>query len=281
MIKIVVDSACDLPEDYMKEKNIKIIPLYLKVGDKFYRDGVDIKSEEFVELIKKERNISTSQPPLPDFINTYKEILDKGDEILSIHVTGKGSGTFNTAKIAKEELKSEKIDVLDSQNISTGYGFIVKKVVEFIEKGLSRKEILKIFNSLISKVELFFTLDTLQYVFKGGRVDDVKNLIFKVLDTKPILTVKDGLPKVFKIVRGRKNSLKELTNVINNKLKVSKENFELAFIHLDAKKEIEEIKENLLSLFKPKFHFTKVVNSALGVHAGPGAVGVSINYLES
>lgn len=280
MIKIVVDSSCDLPDDYVKEKDIKVIPLYLKIGDKFYKDGVDIKSEEFVELLKKEKNLSTSQPPLPDFINTYKSILEKGDEILSIHITGKGSGTFNSAKMAKEEMDSEKIDVLDSENISIGYGFIVKKVVSLLEKGMSKKEIVSKFKSLISKVYLVFTLNTLQYVYKGGRVNDVKGLILNVLDIKPILHMKDGLPRIYKIIRGRGNSIKELNKIVNEKIKKVKENFELAFIHLDAKKEIEELKNSLLSNLKPKYHFTKIVGSALGVHAGPGALGVAINFLE-
>lgn len=280
MTKIVVDSSCDLPDDYIKEKDIKVIPLYLKVGDKFYKDGVDIKSEEFVELLKKEKNLSTSQPPLPDFINTYKSILEKGDEILSIHITGKGSGTFNSAKIAKEEINSEKIDVLDSENISAGYGFIVKKVIDLLEKGLSKKEIISKFKTLISKVNLFFTLNTLQYVYKGGRVSDVKGLVLNVLDIKPILNMKDGLPRIYKIVRGRGNSIRELNKIVYEKIKECKENLELAFIHLDAKKEIEELKENLLSKLKPKYHFTKIVGSALGVHAGPGALGVAINFLE-
>lgn len=280
MIKIVVDSSCDLPQEYIEEKNIKVIPLYLKVGDKFYRDGVDIKSDEFVEILKKEKNISTSQPPLPDFINSYKEILENKDEILSIHVTSKGSGTFNTAKIAKDELNSDKIDVLDSENISAGYGFIVKKVVELVEKGFSRKEILSKFNSIVSKVSLFFTLNTLQYVHKGGRVNDVKSLVLNVLDVKPILHMKDGLPRIYKIVRGRKNSIKEITKIVLDKVKDLKEDFELAFVHLDAKKEIEELKENLLLKIKPKSLFTKVIGSALGVHAGPGALGVAISINE-
>jgi len=280
MTKIVVDSSCDLPDEYFKEKDIKIIPLYLKVGDKFYKDGVDIKSEEFVELLKKEKNLSTSQPPLPDFINTYKEIIEKGDDIISIHITGRGSGTYNSAKMAKEEINTDKIDVLDSENISAGYGFIVKRVCELVEKGLSRKEILTKFNEIVSRVQIFFTLNTLQYVYKGGRVNDVKGLILNVLDIKPILHMKEGLPRIYKIIRGRNNSLRELSRIVTEKIKESERNFELAFIHLDAKKELEELKNNLLSKLQPKYHFTKIVGSALGVHAGPGALGVAINFLE-
>jgi len=280
MIKIVVDSSCDLPDEYIKEKDIKVIPLYLKVGDKFYKDGVDIKSEEFVELLKKEKNLSTSQPPLPDFIKTYKDILEKGDDILSIHITGKGSGTFNSAKMAKEEMNTDKIDVLDSENISIGYGFIVKNVIDLIEKGLTKKDLISKFKSLLSRVHLVFTLNTLQYVYKGGRVNDVKGLILNVLDIKPILHMKDGLPRIYKIIRGRGNSIRELSRIVNEKIKDVKENFELAFIHLDAKKEIDELKDNLLSKLQPKYHFTKTVGSALGVHAGPGALGVAINFLE-
>lgn len=279
MIKIVIDSGCDLPEEYIKEKDIKVIPLYLKLDDKFLRDGIDIKGKEFFDLLKKNKNINTSQPPLDDFIKVYKDLVEKGDEVISIHITGKGSGTVNTAKIAKEEVNKEKIDVLDSNHISASYGFIVKRVQELIDKGFSRKEILKKFNDLISKVSLIFTLNTLDYVNKGGRVKDIKAIVSNILDIKPILTMKDGLPKIYKLIRGRKNSLKELIKIVLEHLKNIK-NFEIAFVHGDAEEEINYIKDEILKIVKPKYSFTKLISSALGVHAGPGSVGVAINLIE-
>lgn len=279
MIKMVVDSGCDLPEEYLKEKDIKVIPLYLKLDDKFLRDGIDIKGEEFFDLLKKNKNINTSQPPLEDFIKVYKDLIEKGDEVISIHITGKGSGTVNTAKIAKEEVNKERIDVLDSNHISASYGFIVKRVQELIDKGLSRKEISKKFNDLVSKVSLFFTLNTLDYVNKGGRVRDIKAIVSNILDIKPILTMKDGLPKIYKLIRGRRNSIRELINIVLDHLKNSK-NFEIAFVHGDAEEEINLVKEEIMKRVIPKYSFTKLISSALGVHAGPGSLGVSINLME-
>ncbi|MBC7194337.1 MAG: DegV family protein [Caldisericia bacterium] len=279
MIKIVVDSSCDLPEEYLKEKDIKVIPLYLKMKDKFLKDGVDIKGKEFFNLLKEHKDLNTSQPPLEDFINTYKEIIENGDEVLSIHITGKGSGTVNTAKIARDEVSREKIDVLDSNQISASYGFVVKRVQELIEKGLMRSEILKKFNKVLDSVQLIFTLNTLEYVNKGGRVKDIKSIITNILDIKPILVMKDGLPKIYKLIRGRRNSLKELIKIVLENLK-NKINFELAFVHGDAENEINYIKEEILKVVKPKDHFTKLIGSALGVHAGPGSLGVAINILE-
>lgn len=279
MIKIVVDSGCDLPEEYLKEKDIKVIPLYLKLDDKFLRDGIDIKGEEFFDLLKKNKNINTSQPPLEDFIKVYKDLIEKGDEVISIHITGKGSGTVNTAKIAKEEVNKERIDVFDSNHISASYGFIVKRVQELIDKGLSRKEISKKFNDLVSKVSLFFTLNTLDYVNKGGRVRDIKAIVSNILDIKPILTMKDGLPKIYKLIRGRRNSIRELINIVLDHLKNSKD-FEIAFVHGDAEEEINLVKEEIMKRVKPKYSFTKLISSALGVHAGPGSLGVSINLME-
>lgn len=279
MIKIVIDSGCDLPEEYLKEKDIKVIPLYLKLNDKFLRDGIDIKGKDFFNILKENKNITTSQPPLEDFINIYKDLVEKGNEVISIHITGKGSGTVNSAKIAKEEVNREKIDILDSNHISASYGFIVKRVQELIEKGFSRMEILKKFNELINKVQLIFTLDTLEYVNKGGRVKDVKSLVSNILNIKPILHMKDGLPKIYKIVRGRKNSLKELVKIVLDNLKNIK-NFEIAFVHGDAEDEINFVKEEILGKVKPIYSFTKLISSALGVHAGPKSLGVAINIKE-
>lgn len=279
MIKIVVDSSCDLPEEYLKEKDIKVIPLYLKMKDKFLKDGVDIKGKEFFNLLKEHKDLNTSQPPLEDLINTYKKIIENGDEVLSIHITGKGSGTVNTAKIARDEVSREKIDILDSNQISASYGFVVKRVQELIEKGLMRSEILKKFNKVLDSVQLIFTLNTLEYVNKGGRVKDIKSIITNILDIKPILFMKDGLPKIYKLIRGRRNSLKELIKIVLENLK-NKINFELAFVHGDAENEINYIKEEILKVVKPKDHFTKLIGPALGVHAGPGSLGVAINIFE-
>lgn len=279
MIKIVVDSGCDLPEEYLKDKDIKVVPLYLKLDHKFLRDGIDIKSNEFFNLLKENKNINTSQPPLEDFINVYKDLTEKGHEVISIHITGKGSGTVNTAKIAKEEVESDKIDVLDSHHISASYGFIVKSVQELIEKGLSRKEIVNKFSELVSKVSLIFTLNTLNYVHKGGRVKDIKAIVSNVLDIKPILTMKDGLPKIYKLIRGRRNSIKELIKSVLDHLK-NKKDFEIAFVHGDAEDEINFVKEEITKVTKPRYSFTKLISSALGVHAGPGSLGVAINLIE-
>ncbi|MCX8095147.1 MAG: DegV family protein [Caldisericia bacterium] len=279
MIKIVIDSGCDLPDDYLKEKDIKVIPLYLKLNDKFLKDGVDIKGKEFFNILKENKNINTSQPPLEDFINVYKDLIEKGNEVISIHITGKGSGTVNTAKIAKEEVDKNKIDVLDSNHISASYGFIVKRVQELIEKGFSRNEIVKKFSEFIEKVQLIFTLNTLEYVHKGGRVKDIKTIVSNILDIKPILIMKDGLPKIHKLIRGRKNSIKELIKNVLDHLKNVK-NFEIAFLHGDAEDEINFVKDEILKNIKPSFSFTKLISSALGVHAGPGSLGVAINFIE-
>jgi DegV family protein with EDD domain len=279
MIKIVVDSGCDLPEEYLKEKNITVIPLYLKIKDKFLKDGIDVKGEEFFKLLKEHKDLNTSQPPLEDFLKIYKELVDNGDEIISIHITGKGSGTVNTAKIARDEINKEKIDVLDSNHISASYGFIVKRVQELIENGLTRSEIVKRFNTIINKVQLFFTLNTLEYVNKGGRVKDIKSIITNILDIKPILNMKDGLPKIYKLIRGRRNSLKEIIKCVLENIK-NKISFELAFVHGDAEVEINYVKEEILKNVKPKEYFTKLIGPALGVHAGPGSLGVAINILE-
>lgn len=279
MIKVVIDSGCDLPEEYLKEKDIRVIPLYLKLDDKFLRDGIDIKPQEFFELLKKNKNINTSQPPIEDFIKVYKDIINEGNEVISIHITGKGSGTVSSAKIAREEVDRDKIDVLDSNHISASYGFIVKRVQELIDKGFSRNEILKRFTEIINKVQLFFTLNTLEYVYKGGRVNEIKAIFSNILDVKPILIMKDGLPKIYKLIRGRRNSLKELIKIVIEHLKNVK-NFEIAFVHGDAPLEINLVKEEILKVLKPKYFFTKLINSALGVHAGPGSLGVAINLIE-
>ena len=280
MIRIVVDSSCDLPDEFIRENRIEVVPLYLRIGDKFLRDRIDITPKESFDLMRKGHRLFTSQPTISDFTKIYKKILSAGDEIITVLITGKGSGTVNVARIAMEEVNKDKISIVDSTQISGGIGFVVKKIVSLIKQGLPREKILSLVDRITSNIHLFITLDTIKFTHAGGRVNDIKNFVTTVLNIKPTLMMKNGLPRLLKMVRGRKRSLKFITNLVLNKIKEESKKFEIAFLHADSFEDISRIRKEILSKVKPEFEFTKIIGSALGVHAGPGALGVCIYFRE-
>ena len=280
MIRVVIDSSCDLPDEFIKEKRIEVVPLYLRVGNKFLRDRMDIIPQESFDLMRKGYKLFTSQPTVSDFTRVYKRILSAGDEIITVLITGKGSGTVNVARIAMEEVSKDRISIVDSTQISGGIGFVVKKIVSLIEQGLPREKILSLVDRIISNIHLFIALDTIKFTYAGGRVNDIKNFVTTVLNIKPILIMRDGLPRLLRVVRGRKKSLKFITNLVLNKIKEESRKFEIAFLHADSYEDVSKVREEILSRVKPEFEFTKIIGSALGVHAGPGALGVCIYFRE-
>lgn len=281
MIRVVIDSSCDLLDEFIREKKIEVVPLYLKIKDKFLRDRIDITSKESFEFMRKGQKMSTSQPTVSDFTKVYRKIISQGDEIITVLITGKGSGTVNVARLAREEVNKEKISIVDSTQISGGIGFVVKRIIHLIEEGFSRERIMSLFNRIISNIHLFIALDTIKFTYTGGRVNDIKDFATSVLNLKPILVMREGLPRLLRVVRGRKKSLKLIANLILNKIREEpKKRFELAFLHADSYKDILKVREEILSNVKPDFEFTKIIGSALGVHAGPGAIGVCIHFKE-
>ena len=196
MIKIITDSTSDLPKEIAEELGIIVIPLNVHFGDEVYKDGVDIFPDEFYPRLEKSAELpKTSQPSIGDFINIYKPILDNGDQIISIHVSSKLSGTFNSASQAKSQLdENNSISIIDTKSVSMGVGLISIYAAKLIKsENLSLEEATKKITDIIDKTETIALVETLEFLQKGGRISKAKELIGNLLKVRPILKSEDGI----------------------------------------------------------------------------------------
>ena len=161
MIRVVTDSTAYLQKDIIEKYGISVVPLSVEIEGKIYREGVDITDDEFYELLSKGFNVKTSQPTPNDFLETYKNILSEGDEIVSIHISSKLSGTVNAANAAKALLGTDKITVIDSKSASEDLAYKVEKACELANEGKSRDEIEKYIEKYYFRVfGYFLPMDT-------------------------------------------------------------------------------------------------------------------------
>lgn len=209
MVRIVADSTCDLSKELVERYNISILPLHILLGDKEYRDGVDITNEELFAWSDEHKTTpKTSAPSMEDACQLFQSIIDKGDEIIAFCISETMSTSGNVMRLAAEEIEAEdKISVIDSQNLSTGIGLLVCKAGDFIKEGMNRSEIVDKINALRPKVRASFVVDTLTYLHRGGRCSGVAAFAGSALKLHPRIEVVDGNMQPGKKYRGKYSSV--------------------------------------------------------------------------
>lgn len=216
-IKIFTDSTCDLSEELMQENDISVVPLYINFGDQSYRDGVDITTKELYEKVDVLGTLPKTAAPSPlDYINAFKPYIQDGYEIVYIGLSSKQSSTIQNAVLAAQELAPDKIHVIDSLNLSTGLGILVMKAVDLLREGLSCAELVTQLGTMVDKVRTAFTIDTFEYLYKGGRCSAMQSLVGSVLGIRPIIKLVDGKNTLHEKLRGRKKALAILLEEIGN-----------------------------------------------------------------
>ncbi len=273
-IYIVTDSTAGVPEEVINRGNVKVLPLTIEFEGKVYKDGVEIKEEDLLEMLDKGDKLpKTSQVNPKTFCDEFEEILSKGYKIISIHISSKLSGTYQSACIAKDMLKDEgEIHVIDSKGVSFATGALVQEAVKMLEKEEPLEVIVEKLKHLSDKVRVAFAVDDLEYIRKGGRISSVHAAVGTLLNIKPVLHMEDGKIDVFEKVRGRKKALKTLLNYV----KENNPNTDLTFaIGNVAASEDMEIFKSMLKDENIKEDVQCVsVGSVIATYAGPGTVGV-------
>ena len=273
---IVTDSTADIPKDLIEKYRIKVVPLYVNFEDKSYLDnGVDITSKQYYERLKNvKKQPTTSQPTPSDFVKVYSELLKENDNIVSIHISKKMSGTFSSADMARKELSDKDIEVIDSELVHMPLGILVTKAAELSQEGKSKEEILKAVNDLKQKVTVLFIPSTLKYLIMGGRIGRAKGLIASVLEIRPILTLHMGEVTQFKTTRRFSQAKNELINSIKNMVKDTGK-LMVIVSDSDAKEEGDEMAERIKETFHPKQIMRAEIGAIVGNNVGPGALAVT------
>jgi DegV family protein with EDD domain len=275
-IAILTDSGSDVPYDLAKSNNIFVVPLQVNYKDRSYRDGVDIDADTMYRRLKEEIP-TTSLPIGEDIDKVLQDIEAQGyTHILAVVLSSGLSGTCNVLKLVAKESKLP-MEVIDTKNIGIGSGLSVLKAAEFVRQGLSWDDLIVKVNETIQKTRVFFVLDTLEYLQKGGRIGKVTALIGYALDLRPIITCdSEGIYTTIAKARGRKVSINRCLELAlefagdSNKITVG-------LAHGNALEEVLKLKELMTQKLGDRANiFIGQVSPALGVHTGPGLIGMGI-----
>jgi DegV family protein with EDD domain len=273
-IKVVTDSTADLPPRLAEELDITVVPVYVRFGDKVYRDRVDISEDEFYErLLHDNIHPSTTQPSPQDFIDVYKGLAREADGIISIHVSSKLSGTYNSALRGKELVEKEcPIEVIDSQLLTMGLGQLVIAANTIAESGKSLQQVVEEVKQMIPSIHMLGLLNTLKYLALGGRIGKVQALLGSVLSVKPMLTMKDGELAPAGRVRNRTKGIDRLFDFVNT----SEDIHDVAVVYNTTPDEAQALVGRIGSACPQEKIRLARLGPALGVHAGPGILFVAL-----
>lgn len=275
-IKIVCDSLSDVNKEYLEKYDIDVVPLTLILNGKEYRDSIDMRPEEFYKILREENAYpKTSQATYAQFKEVFDKYTKEGKTILYISGAAAATGTCQSAVMAKNDTEGE-IYIYDSNNLTFGAGFFVVKAAEMISEGKSIDEVFKALDEIKEKYILMFSVDTLEYLKKGGRISSTKATVGSLLNIKPILEVKDGLVSQVGQVRGKKNVLNKMIEYVKERLGDDLEQDEIYIGYSDDVKETEKLTEIAKEVFKPKKIGYFVVGTCIGAHSGPGVGGILV-----
>ncbi|MTI65683.1 MAG: DegV family protein [Firmicutes bacterium] len=278
-IKIFTDSTSDLTPEIIKKYDISIIPLYVIFNEDSYKDGINIDAKKLYKKVDKYGILPRTSAPSPsDFYNSFKPFIDKGKDIIYIGLSSKLSSTIQNAKLAASEFPDGRIKIIDSLNLSTGIGLLVLKAIDYSKEGLSIDEISNKLYKLIPRVRTSFVIDTLDYLYKGGRCNAIQSFIGGVFKIKPIVKVVNGEILLGQKSRGKKkkalNTMVE--NMVKNKDKIDKERVVIG--HSEGLKDCLYLKKQILR----KMDFNEIIMIKAGCvissHCGENTVG--LYYLE-
>lgn len=270
-IKIITDSTCDLPSYIVNKYDIEVIPLLVNFGEETFKDGIDITLHQLLMRIKEGNEFPTTAQVNPQrFLECYKKYINDGYKIISIHLSSKMSGTYQSACIAKDTFESEDITVIDSNNVTSGMGLIVMKACRLKEQGKTYDEIIKGILETIPHVKSILAFETLDNLVKGGRLSKTAGVIGSILGIKPILAVVNGEMQVIDKVRGSKKSVRYILDGME-KMKV-KEGEVSILLHVENQDILDTLR---VALLDKNCEFLECeVGCVVGCHAGPGACGV-------
>ena len=273
-VKIVTDSAADLPDQLVQELGITVIPLYVRFGEEVYRDRVDITEDEFYRRLEHDPvHPNTTQPTPQDFVEVYQKLSQEADGIVSIHISGQLSGTCNSALQAKEMIEKKcPIEVIDSRVLTMSLGLIDIFAATMANAGEDLEKVVEKVKQVIPDIHLLALFDTLKYLQLGGRIGKAKALLGSVLNVKPILTLKGGEVVPAGQVRSRSKGIERLFEFVQNAADIQ----DLAVVYTTTPEEAQALAERIGSIFDRERIKIARVGPVLGVHMGPGALVVTL-----
>jgi DegV family protein with EDD domain len=279
-IAIVTDSTSFIPPDLLKKHNITMIPQVLIWGEQTYQDGVDIQPSEFYTKLKSAKSMpSTSQVSPATMQATFQPLVDQGFEVIGLFVSSRLSGTMQSAVQAKELMGAAgaKVNIVDSYATSMSLGLIVLAAARAAEGGASLTETISVADKAKNNSGLFFAVDTLEFLHRGGRIGGAQRFIGSALNLKPILALKEGKVEGVERIRTKSKAHDRVLELIAEQV-TGKPNIRIATLHANAAEEAKALLDRAAQQLSPVETIFAEVSPVVGTHTGPGTVGLAYSF---
>jgi DegV family protein with EDD domain len=276
-IAVVTDSTSYIPQDLVRKHNITVAPQVLIWDDKTYRDGIDIQSEEFFVRLKTARTMATtSQVSVADMQNIFQALIEQDFDVLGIFISAKLSGTIQSATQARELLgnSGEKITIMDSNSTAMAMGFQVLAAARAVESGASLKECVELAEKARENTGVYFAVDTLEFLHRGGRIGGAQRFLGTLLNMKPILALRDGRVEGIERIRTKTKAHERVLELVLENTK-GKSPIRLATLHANAAEDAKILLQKAEKELNPVESIFSEVSPVVANHAGPGTVGLA------
>jgi DegV family protein with EDD domain len=277
-LAVLTDSTASIPENILQELNIHTVAYYIHRGQEVLRDLVTIQRQEFLDWLVTARVLPTTASPGPgDYLEAYRDLADQGsEEIVSIHMTSKGSGAYQAASVAQSMLQEQRpelrIEVIDTRNVSLCQGWMVIEAARAALAGLKLDEVVERVKDMIPVTHMIQTADTLKYLYMGGRIGKAKHLVGTLLNIKPLIGMDDGVIVPLGTARSRGQAYQMMVDKIEET--VGKGKIKIAYVHAGARQEVDRIKQMVETRLNAVESLIAELSPALAVHTGPGTAGL-------
>lgn len=273
-IKIICDTMNDVPKNIMDKYDIEILPATIIFEGKEYRAGVDIDGDEFYQLLRGSENMpSTSQITYATFKDTFEKYLNEDKKVLYLAGSSSASGTYQSAMIARNDVEGE-VHIFDTYSLSIGGGMLIGEAARLAKENYDIEEIMKKLEEYKEKVQVYFSVDSLDYLHKGGRISGTKAAIGTLLNIKPILKIEDGLVKQKTQVRGSKKIIPSLMEQLKSEVGDDFSDKDVYVGYGDDIKEYEKFMEKVRAELNPRNVYPFRIGACVGCHSGPSVLGI-------
>jgi DegV family protein with EDD domain len=276
-VAIITDSTAYLPDDLIHELSIHVVPQVLIWGDQTFQDGVDILPDEFYKRLSSAKVMpSTSQVAIVDMRAVYEKLLDEGHDVLGIFISAKLSGTMQSAIQARELLPkaTQHIAIVDSNSTSMAMGFHVLQAARAAREGASLWDCTKLAEDARSHTGVYFVVDTLEFLRRGGRIGGAQALLGSALNIKPLLELRDGRIESVEKVRTKKKALERMVELVVHSVQ-GRTPVRLASLHANSSDDAHTVLDEAASRLQPVEKLFTSVSPVVGTHSGPGTVGLA------
>jgi DegV family protein with EDD domain len=274
MVKIIADTTACLPEEVARRYNIPVIPQIINFGNESYYEGSQIDHADFLVRLKSCRELpKTAAPPPELFVREFERLVPRGDTILCIHPSQDVSGTVRSATVAARDFPEADIRVIDTRTIATPLGTMVELAAGWAEAGTDADTIMSRLNKLIERCRLFFLVDTLEYLARGGRIGGASALLGSMLQIKPILTFREGKVDQYERERTHRRAVARLKDIVLEQFDYNGGGH-LSVLHADALLEAQALAAELGQAVGQEYVYVANMPPAIITHGGPGILGV-------